>query len=619
MPIPQNITSKDIISGIERIKYVSYSGSRESDDYDLYYKGGKYPPKVVISNANITANGRELRPDEFHGGSETNEFLINRGFPIQQKDNRNPEDFFTIEELRFFDEYSGQPYNSKDDIHKNAAEYISEVIWEHSKHWADLITEKLPFKRSRRKTWNERQNNEFGQRFKPYSWYRLNHLDYSSKNVFYTVGVEGPFNGQSSRVVIKLDCYRAKLNYDAQDKFDNLLEERGVDWKIITSSELASMGWQELLAISTEYINNTLDTLIETIPLVDNNVETKYARITWNDNEWVKPSGRHGKSKNDSHEKKYGYGHEEWLFNVDRVIDGYIYSRLEPIHTEKDKHVGNVYDIYLYSHNQDENNWYRVGRISNVEVITQQQSKDISKEYKKRFWFKQQLAELSIHDDIAVDNFNKWPENDRFNIRFRPEEINIDLQLFPDTVTPPTNRYNLLSEFENYHLVKSIKAKNIITGLKLKDRKGRKSKKTINRCIQPHYSEIENIHGKIQDGFVKYLESHGRKVYPEGIREYDNKRIDIVEVRKNVEEKDEYIFYEIKSYPSVSHSIRVALGQLLEYAYYPTEKLTNEFVIVSHLEANKLELDYLKHISELLSLKISYICFDYKTNNIIHQ
>ena len=59
-------------------------------------------------------------------------------------------------------------------------------------------------------------------------------------------------------------------------------------------------------------------------------VEEKIARICWNTNYWQKPSGKDGKSK-DTYELINGYGHEEWLFDKEKIIDGYHYSFLQGI------------------------------------------------------------------------------------------------------------------------------------------------------------------------------------------------------------------------------------------------------------------------------------------------
>ena len=48
---------------------------RSSTRFSLSNEGKYYPPKYVISIANIFANGEEYSPSLFSGGDETNIFL----------------------------------------------------------------------------------------------------------------------------------------------------------------------------------------------------------------------------------------------------------------------------------------------------------------------------------------------------------------------------------------------------------------------------------------------------------------------------------------------------------------------------------------------------------------
>lgn len=55
--------------------------------------------------------------------------------------------------------------------------------------------------------------------------------------------------------------------------------------------------------------------------------ERRVSRVTFNTEGWMFPSGRNGKSTNaELHEGIYGYGHEEWLFDISKLIDGYHYG-----------------------------------------------------------------------------------------------------------------------------------------------------------------------------------------------------------------------------------------------------------------------------------------------------
>lgn len=64
-------------------------------------------------------------------------------------------------------------------------------------------------------------------------------------------------------------------------------------------------------------------------------MDEKIARICWNIQSWKKPSGPLGKSKDtNSFEVNPGFGHEEWIFDFEKLIDGYKYSFLEPLNTK---------------------------------------------------------------------------------------------------------------------------------------------------------------------------------------------------------------------------------------------------------------------------------------------
>lgn len=110
----------------------------------------------------------------------------------------------------------------------------------------------------------------------------------------------------------------------------------------------------------------------------------KIARLCWNTNEWRRPSGRIGKSKsNDSYEQGMGFGHEEWLLDDSKNIDGYHYGFLEQLRLKSDRHTGNIYDIHLFTISPNKQKVY-IGYLRNVEVITAEESQEIYKIYQKR-------------------------------------------------------------------------------------------------------------------------------------------------------------------------------------------------------------------------------------------
>lgn len=83
--IPKNITKEHIIKAIEEIENSKMPALRISKKFLLKYNGKAYPPKYVVSLANEYANSKRLSSNDFNGGLETNSFLENLGFEIEDK------------------------------------------------------------------------------------------------------------------------------------------------------------------------------------------------------------------------------------------------------------------------------------------------------------------------------------------------------------------------------------------------------------------------------------------------------------------------------------------------------------------------------------------------------
>ncbi|WP_082683311.1 HNH endonuclease [Fictibacillus sp. FJAT-27399] len=91
MPIPKNINKEHVLEAIQQINREGVREKRESTRFSLVYESKSYPPKYVVSIANIFANGEEYSPTLFSGGNETNKFLGKLGFTVTENTESNTE------------------------------------------------------------------------------------------------------------------------------------------------------------------------------------------------------------------------------------------------------------------------------------------------------------------------------------------------------------------------------------------------------------------------------------------------------------------------------------------------------------------------------------------------
>lgn len=167
-------------------------------------------------------------------------------------------------------------------------------------------------------------------------------------------------------------------------------------------------------------------------------MEQRIARICWNDNQWSRPSGRQGKSRNsESFENNESFGYEEWLFDSRVMPDGYHYAFLEPM--SADCHIGKTYDIHIFTIAPNKRKIY-LGCLHEVVGITKAEAARVYKVYRANGWLKQ------MTDDVMrVGGNPKRLGPVMFNIKYRLETAEINLFNPPilrdDSVW---HRYNLM-------------------------------------------------------------------------------------------------------------------------------------------------------------------------------
>jgi hypothetical protein len=370
---------------------------------------------------------------------------------------------------------------------------------------------------------------------------------------------------------------------------------------------------KQLVELNDKDYQEILETFDRLLPLYNaiegtDKTKDKIARLCWNDYNWQKPSGRKGKSRNKrTYEYKYGFGHEEWLLDTEKVIDGYHYGSLQPIGANCLLYQGERFNVSLYSINEETKERWWIGTIKNVEVIDEKESQRVYSIYKKSGWLKEMASQL-LSVDVDDTQLLQSEQEDFFVLRYRTTDLDLlDFPLRFDK-NDPTVKSTYYSTLLN---------KDIEPNLELSTNKGfvfvagRKSK---TKSTIVHYgektSEVDLFHNRMQENvYNQFVNKYGAKKvrmeHPTGI----GSSVDLV-----IKEGNSHVFFEFKTSNSIKSCIREALSQLLEYAYFPNEKRAIKLIIVSQNKATKDAQEYLKKIREQFHIPVYYQRYNPDTN-----
>jgi len=341
--------------------------------------------------------------------------------------------------------------------------------------------------------------------------------------------------------------------------------------------------------------------------------EKRIARLCWNTNGWIVPSGIQGKSKNkDTHESKFGYGHEEWLFDFGKLINGYHYGFLEPIRKQQDSFAGTTYDIWLYTLDGKSKIRYWVGEIKNVEVLNSKDSLKATELYKKRGWLKEMENQVRLING-KTHPFSNWKGLDLFNIRFKPDNLKFN---DPYYEIPSSHPVYSISRYTFAYYISEFYLESDKTGFTFhKPKRKGTVKYNVKSKIYikgPDPIEITFLHKNICEKLVPHLEKlHGSdNVVAEHKSGNGATKIDIV-----VNSKYGLLFYEIKTYASLRSSIREAIGQLMEYSIWVNQdKAKKMIVIVQPNPEFPVAKNYFDHIRKTYSLPLYIQSYDWEND-----
>lgn len=325
----------------------------------------------------------------------------------------------------------------------------------------------------------------------------------------------------------------------------------------------------------------------------------KIARICWNTNGWIFPSGQIGKSRNkNSYEFSYGFGYEEWLFDISKTIDGYHYGYIQAVNSYIDNE---PFDVSLFTINNKTKQRYWVGEILGAERVIKKEKGAIVRKYRKRGWDSGMRKQLKGYSLTMRDGLD-------FNLRYKPENLcKFDILKPVDRMHPNvkatyyTSLYNLKTIFKHEcHFVFQSGFRTEATEIDTRDDSSRRS-------------HISKRHPAIQKVLYNYLvKEYGKDNVGTENPTPVGTEIDIV-----TKHSDEYDLYEIKTTPDIRICIREALSQLLEYGLYYTDIKVRNYYIVGSIELTAYARNYLNALRKKHHIPVGYIQVD--KENRIHK
>jgi len=324
----------------------------------------------------------------------------------------------------------------------------------------------------------------------------------------------------------------------------------------------------------------------------------RITRISYNTNGWRKPSGDAQKDEGaETYNGQNGFGHEEWLFRSEWIIDGWRYAFLQGVNKSYKAlcRLRKPFDVTLFTKEPSGQRRY-VATLREVECVPPHMASEVASEFEARGWHQQMIREIEEVGgrSAALGDAGWTPEI--INIRYRLENV----RMFPageyagpgDPILQ-LNRY-ILTNAEN------VQAKRL--------REGRADAPEF----KPYWRtgiqgrECTPEHARMQATLMGELAS---EYPPESIRREES-FVDVV-----VRTPTERILFEIKSDLDPLSVIRHALGQILEYAYHPKRQHdpAPKLVIVGRRPLTGPDQEYLDRLRSTFQLPISYRVVDPQT------
>ncbi len=352
-------------------------------------------------------------------------------------------------------------------------------------------------------------------------------------------------------------------------------------------------------------------------------MQKKYCRLCWNSKNWEQATGEAARIESTPFVAQNGFGYEEWAFNYDWILPEVIgdsgiyfkYAFFEPVRKHNPTDKGENLTLLLYTRTPSRDICW-VATINNVKLVEESEASKVLDVYRRRGWLDemdQQIREAKRINDLGYDPewLDKVAPTAIFNVKFKIEDVD-----FFNLIPVDPNRHNKIVRNSRYQLMEwsgeipqEVKEsfrcpdKNLDKPSFDPRRSEHKRKRSAIKATR-----YDPLHVKIQNGMYGWLASK----YGENNISYEENNVDLV-----LNDKEEITFYEIKTHKSVKRCIRDAIGQLLEYAFFPNDTRADRLIVVGMCEPKQPDKDYTKMLREKYGLPIYYAQWKMGPNRLL--
>ncbi|MGJ8656658.1 MAG: hypothetical protein ACSHX6_09400 [Akkermansiaceae bacterium] len=317
-------------------------------------------------------------------------------------------------------------------------------------------------------------------------------------------------------------------------------------------------------------------------------------RLSYNSAEWRRPTrDAQDQESGGTYNAENGFGHEDWLFRNEWMLDGWKYGFVQGVNRSHDKLIkaGEAFDLTLFTIRGRGDRYY-VATIRDVECLNDQLAGNALEAFNQRGWT------ATMRDEIRNIGGNEAALGNAqakliLNLRFRWE--NIEWRK-PD----PINQSDPVSKLTRYTLNSSIPLIAKINHANF-TRKGSLEPPIFTPYLRPARATVicTPEHARMQAILMAEL----RKEYPEAEILAEQDYIDV-----QVRTETKILLFELKSDLAPLTVIRLALGQILEYAYHPNREhsLPLELFIVGRRDLSEEDSQYLNFLRSQFKLPINY-------------